>query len=80
MKKPHLLMILAVAVSLFSWPLPGYSAATWQWLSSLNGPPSGQSMLMPSALYCDKTIERYYVVDAGNNRLLSFNKDGEFLN
>ena len=73
-------MILAVAVSLFSWPLPGYSAATWQWLSSLKGPPFGQSMRMPSALYCDRNLERYYVVDAGNNRLLSFNKDGEFLN
>ena len=79
MKKPHLLMILAVAVFLFSGPLPGYSATTWKWLSSLKGQPSGRPMCMPSALYIDHALERYYVVDARNNRLLSFNRDGEFL-
>lgn len=72
-------MILAVAVFLLGGPVPGYSAGTWQWLSSLKGQPSGRPMCMPSALYVDNALERYYVVDARNNRLLSFNKDGEFL-
>ena len=79
MKKPHLLMILAVTVFLLEGPMPGYSAGTWQWLSSLKGQPSGRPMCMPSALYVDNALERYYVVDARNNRLLSFDKDGEFL-
>ena len=72
-------MILAVAFLLLEGPMPGYSAGTWQWLSSLEGQPSGRPMCMPSALYIDHALERYYVVDARNNRLLSFNKDGEFL-
>ena len=79
MKRFPFLIIFAMTVFLLEGPMPGYASATWQWLSSLKGPSSGQSMSMPSALYCDSILERYYVVDAGNNRLLSFNKDGEFL-
>ncbi len=79
MKKLPFLIIFTVTVLLLEGPTPGYAAATWQWLSSLKGQPSGQSMCMPSALYIDHALERYYAVDARNNRLLSFNKDGEFL-
>ncbi len=78
MKKPLFIVIFVMTV-LLSGPVPECSAATWKWLSSLKGQPSGQSMCMPSALYIDHALERYYVVDARNNRLLSFNKDGEFL-
>lgn len=53
--------------------------APWQWRFSLRGEPSGESMLVPSALYIDTEKERYYVVDSGNNRLLSFDKEGKYL-
>ena len=79
MKRPLFIVIFAMIVLLFGRPVPGYSAGTWQWLSSLKGQPSGRPMCMPSALYVDNALERYYVVDARNNRLLSFDKDGEFL-
>ena len=80
MKKLPFLVIFAMTVLLFGGPQPGYAAVTWQWLLSLKGQTSsGHSMRMPSALYCDQAHERYYVVDTGNNRLLSFNKDGKFI-
>ncbi len=65
------LMTVMSAVPAFSSP--------WQYLMTLDGKPSGFSMFMPSALYVDQERERYYVVDSGNNRLLSFDKDGNFL-
>lgn len=52
----------------------------WRWQLSLTGLPSGKVMSMPSALYVDQERERYYVVDAGNNRLLSYDREGGFLN
>jgi len=79
MKAPLFIVIFAMAVLFFGKPVLVSSAGTWQWLSSLKGQPSGRPMCMPSALYIDHALERYYVVDARNNRLLSFNKNGEFL-
>lgn len=52
----------------------------WQWQFSLKGETARDAMVMPSSLYVDATRERYYVTDAGNNRLVSFDKNGKFLN
>ncbi|OEU70293.1 MAG: hypothetical protein BA864_10690 [Desulfuromonadales bacterium C00003093] len=79
MKRPLFIAIFAITVLFFGRPVPGYSAAPWQWLLCLKGQPSGHSISLPSALYIDQALGRYYVVDAGNNRLLSYTKDGEFL-
>jgi sugar lactone lactonase YvrE len=36
-------------------------------------------MYMPSAIAFDKSTERYYVVDTGRSRLVSFDRDGKFI-
>jgi len=35
-------------------------------------------MSLPSALHIDPVLGRYYVVDSGNNRILTFDRAGEF--
>ncbi|NTV13063.1 MAG: hypothetical protein HGA96_03880 [Desulfobulbaceae bacterium] len=40
----------------------------------------GNQMLLPTGLYIDRDRERYYVVDAGNNGLHSFDLQGNHLN
>lgn len=52
----------------------------WKWQLSLIGKPPNNLMQQPTALYVDAAKKRYYVVDSGNNRLVSFDKDGKFLN
>jgi len=58
-------------------------ATAWQWRFSLKAPvlkKDAKPMLMPSGLFVDQKRKRYYVADTENNRLLSFNDKGEFLN
>lgn len=62
-----------------SWSISSAFAETWQWLLTLKTEPPGRPLKLPTAIYIDQVLERYYVVDAGNNRLLSFKKTGEFL-
>jgi DNA-binding beta-propeller fold protein YncE len=54
----------------------------WKWQLSLNikKEKQGNQMLFPTGLYIDKERERYYVVDAGNNGLHSFDLQGNHLN
>jgi DNA-binding beta-propeller fold protein YncE len=51
----------------------------WQWQMSLTIEKTGDSMYMPSAIGFDPESERYYVVDTGRNRLVSFARDGKML-
>jgi DNA-binding beta-propeller fold protein YncE len=46
---------------------------------SLKVDKEGDSMYMPSAIAFDKEAERYYVVDTGRSRLVSFGRDGNML-
>lgn len=61
--------------------LPGALASgvqsPWQFAFTLLG--QGKSMSLPVALYVDEERARYYVVDSGGNKLVSFDKDGKFL-
>lgn len=61
--------------------LPGMAAAqsSWQWETSLKVETVGDSMYMPSAVAFDVDSERYYVVDTGRNRLVSFDRDGTLI-
>ena len=61
--------------------LPGMAAAqsSWQWETSLKVETVGDSMYMPSAVAFDVDSERYYVVDTGRNRLVSFDRDGKLI-
>jgi DNA-binding beta-propeller fold protein YncE len=53
--------------------------SSWQWQMSLRVDAVGDSMYMPSAIAFDRESERYYVVDTGRNRLVSFSRDGELI-
>jgi streptogramin lyase len=52
----------------------------WKWRLSLTGEESGQALDNPTALMIDEERERYYVVDSGNNRLLSYDRNGILIN
>lgn len=72
------LIISLVIVSGFSVPV--IAQENWQWQFSLTGESESDIMVQPSSLYIDTARERYYVIDAGKNRLVSFDKNGKFLN
>lgn len=59
------------------WPAAAAARSPWQFAFSLLG--QGKSMSLPVALYVDHERERYYVVDSGNNRLVSFDREGKHL-
>lgn len=68
------LYLLAVLTCLTASALAGSS---WQWETSLQVNDVGDSMYMPSAVAFDRESERYYVVDTGRSRLVSFERDGK---
>jgi len=62
--------------------LPATASAqqsTWNWQKSLQVRKAGDSMYMPSAIAFDNESERYYVVDTGRNRLVSFQRNGKII-
>ena len=82
MKQTNLLpyltgLVLIAALTLLPAIAPAQS--TWNWQTSLQVERIGDSMYMPSAVAFDKKSQRYYVVDTGNNRLVSFGRDGKVI-
>lgn len=72
-----------LAILLVSWSTLSVAAeGPWKWQTSLSikKDKHGSQMLFPTGLYIDKERERYYVVDAGNNSLHSFDLQGNHLN
>jgi streptogramin lyase len=59
-------------------PATSRAQAPWQWVMSLKVD-SPNSMYLPGAVAFDTAAERYYVVDAARNRLVSFDRKGEML-
>jgi DNA-binding beta-propeller fold protein YncE len=61
--------------------LPANASAqpSWDWQMSLRVEKTGDSMYMPSAVAFDEESGRYYVVDTGRNRLVSFDQDGKVI-
>lgn len=62
--------------------LPVVAAAessVWEWRMSLKIEKPGDAMYMPSAVAFDPQAERYYAIDTGRNRLVSFSRDGDLL-
>lgn len=51
----------------------------WHWQMYLQTDSVVGAMQMPTSLFIDATKSRYYVADSGNNRLLSFDRDGKLL-
>jgi len=69
-----------LAMVLFLLPAVSVQASSpWQWQMSLYDNTPGDAMYMPSAVAFDPASERYYAVDTGNSRLVSFNQKGELL-
>ena len=71
--------LVALLGWLWSAPLPAV-AETWEWQTTLQGDIAGIYLSRPTALLVDEKSERYYVVDSGNNRLVSFDRTGRLLN
>lgn len=75
---PGLLALLSVILPIGNMEA---FAASWNWYMYLKMEAAeGTPMKNPTALFTDKRSGRYYVVDSGNNRLVSFSKDGKFIN
>lgn len=70
-------VFLVLALALL--PTAALSQSSWQWQMSLKVDEPGDSMYMPSAIAFDKDSQRYYVVDTGRSRLVSFERDGKML-
>jgi hypothetical protein len=70
---------LFITVLLVVLPTTVFAESPWNWLMSLKIDRTGDSMYMPSAVAFDKDSARYYVVDTGRSRLVSFSQDGKFL-
>jgi streptogramin lyase len=73
LRKFFLVMILVML------PASALAQSPWQWQMSLRIDTPGNAMYMPSAVAFDKDSERYYAVDGGRNRLVSFGRNGEML-
>jgi hypothetical protein len=69
---------LAIVLGLLS-AVSVQARSPWQWQMSLYVTTPGDAMYMPAAVAFDPQSERYYAVDAGNSRLVSFNRKGELL-
>jgi sugar lactone lactonase YvrE len=55
------------------------SSSPWEWVFTMQEVESGRGMNLPTAIYADDDASRYYIVDSGNNRLLSYDSNGGFL-
>lgn len=71
------LVLLGILPAVRPWQAGAAARSPWQFAFNLLG--QGRSMTLPVALYVDQERERYYVVDSGNNRLVSFDRDGKYL-
>ncbi len=56
-----------------------FAGGPWKWQQTLALRGAEGVMDMPTALFVDEDKERYYVVDSGNNRLVSFDRKGELV-
>jgi hypothetical protein len=55
------------------------ASSPWVWELTLQQGKGKSVMSQPTAIFIDRQLERYYVVDGRNNRLLSYNRKGDFL-
>ena len=70
---------LLLVVGLTMLPAMASADSPWHWELSLKIDQTGDSLYMPSAVAFDKQSERYYVVDTGRSRLVSYDRQGKFI-
>jgi len=63
----------------FLQAFPALARSPWQWEMTLAVNTRGDAMYMPAAVSFDPASGRYYVVDTGKSRLVSFSRQGELL-
>jgi len=78
MKIIHILLTLGCLLLLLP-VTAGAQSSVWSWQMSLRVEDVGDAMYMPSAVAFDSESERYYAIDTGRNRLVSFSRDGKLL-
>jgi DNA-binding beta-propeller fold protein YncE len=66
-----------LAMVLVLLPASALAQSPWQWQMSLRIDKAGDALYMPGAVAFDLESERYYAVDAGRSRLVSFSRKGE---
>jgi len=72
--------MMSVLVALVAMMTAGEAmAAGWNVTLTLKRDTIEDAMIMPSAVFIDEAGEKYYVVDSGKNRLLSFDRQGNLL-
>jgi len=71
-----------LSVVLICLLIPGLvgAAGGWQWKFNLVSPDSKKPFQLLTSIYVETTSERFYVVDAGDSSLHSFQLDGKYLN
>jgi len=77
--KSGLLLVLLLVLVLLLPAVAAAESSVWEWRMSLKIEEPGDAMYMPSAVAFDTQSERYYAIDTGRNRLVSFNRDGDLL-
>ncbi len=75
---PHALGILLVLV-LLAYTADTGNASPWRWRHTLKTTAEVGPMHNPSALFIDAQRQRYYIADSANRRLLSFDRQGTFI-
>ena len=70
---------LLLVIGLVVLPAMASADSPWHWELSLKIDQTGDSLYMPSAVAFDKQGERYYVVDTGRSRLVSYDRQGKFI-
>ena len=75
---PYLTKLLVI-IALVLLPIMAFGQSPWQWQMSLQVDEVGDAMYMPSAVAFDRDGQRYYVVDTGRSRLVSFDRSGKVI-
>jgi sugar lactone lactonase YvrE len=74
-----LLIFLCLLVQESFFPHTLLASSPWKWQQSLRS--EGETPFsQPAGLYVDQERQRYYVLDSGNNRMVSFDQEGKQLN
>lgn len=71
--------LLFAALFLLLVNVSGVWASSWNVSLTLKRDTIEDAMVMPTAVFVDKEGEKYYVVDSGKNRVLSFDRAGNLL-
>jgi len=79
MKKSFLALLTFVTIFAGLGTHVANASSQWIWDITMQKVNPDGKMHLPTAIYSDMDAGRYYVIDGGNNRILSYDRQGEFL-